>query len=257
MFKKVKAGEKVQLGETWINGVSNLLNNPTPVRQNTITGNNDSGIILVKNVSGSFVEANGVLGVGDSIITPDSSMEFRFDGPTFEGKLPDVNLHFGKFCVLSKELDINELGLAWIGGIRGCKINIVDAGDIYADIKNGDSTSLESNYGGTVRILDRESGVGVKWARISFSVGSDFGSSIDPTVLASTGESANTDTWDITAQAAGKDGVQWVAFRIFWSGVSGEPIYQYIRTPTYDSHGRLVAVSVEARSTAFATAACS
>jgi hypothetical protein len=97
----------------------------------------------------------------------------------------------------------------------------------------------------------------------------DDGTSENPKVLESSGASANTDTWDIEIDALGStqsphsegspcatDGVEWVAFRLYWSGTEGDSVYQFIRTPTYDSAGRLVAVSAEEMSEAFDTAAC-
>jgi len=82
------------------------------------------------------------------------------------------------------------------------------------------------------------------------------GSSGDPKVLGGSGETADDTPWAIDAQEPGYHGVQFTPMRLYWSGVSGEPVYQFIRTPTYDSLGALVAVSAEVRSSAFDTGPC-
>jgi len=45
-------------------------------------------------------------------------------------------------------------------------------------------------------------------------------------------------------------------FRLHWSGIAGDPVRQFVRAATHDSAGRLVHVSAEARSEAFATGDC-
>lgn len=77
------------------------------------------------------------------------------------------------------------------------------------------------------------------------------------TLAAGTDDTAQTDTWNINSQPSGKQGVKvekW--FRLYWSGTSEDPIYQFTREGTYDSAGNLIAVSAETRSIAFTTAEC-
>lgn len=77
------------------------------------------------------------------------------------------------------------------------------------------------------------------------------------TLVAGTGAAAQTDTWNINNQPSGKQGVSVAAwFRLYWSGTSGDPVYQFVRSGTYDSAGNLIAVSAETRSTAFTTGDC-
>ena len=83
-----------------------------------------------------------------------------------------------------------------------------------------------------------------------------WGTNVTPAELTGTGATANTDTWSIASPPAGTDGVKYTASRLYWSGTTGDPVYQFIRTPTFDSSGRLVAVSAEVRSTAFSTGTC-
>ena len=66
----------------------------------------------------------------------------------------------------------------------------------------------------------------------------------------------DTEQWDVDNQSAGFDGVKFTPFRLYWSGTASDPVYQFIRTPTYDSIGRLVHVSAEVRTIAFVTGPC-
>jgi hypothetical protein len=81
---------------------------------------------------------------------------------------------------------------------------------------------------------------------------------LDPFVLsAGTDDTANTDEWDITDQPESYAGVhveKW--FRLYWSGNSGDPVYQFTREAKYDSRGALVYVGPEVRTNAFSTNTC-
>lgn len=88
------------------------------------------------------------------------------------------------------------------------------------------------------------------------NAGGGAGTYANPKVLPGSGDTADITTWDIENQPPGFDGVVWKAFRLYWSGTVSDPVYQFIRTGTYDSAGRLVAVSAETRTTAFATGNC-
>jgi hypothetical protein len=77
------------------------------------------------------------------------------------------------------------------------------------------------------------------------------------TVPAGSSSAAETTTWDIDAQPSGYGGVlveQW--FRLYWSGTSGDPVYQFTREAKYDSKGALLHVGPEVRSVAFGTDTC-
>jgi hypothetical protein len=47
---------------------------------------------------------------------------------------------------------------------------------------------------------------------------------------------------------------QW--FRLYWSGSSGDSVYQFVREGKYDSRGALIYVGPEVRSVAFGTGSC-
>lgn len=82
------------------------------------------------------------------------------------------------------------------------------------------------------------------------------------TIPAGTGASAETTEWDAFDLPSETfwdtyDGVQVGAwFRLYWSGTSGDPVYQFRRSAKYDENGLLIYVGPEVRSTAFETGLC-
>jgi len=81
--------------------------------------------------------------------------------------------------------------------------------------------------------------------------------SVYPRILSGYGSTADTSTWDINNQEETYHGVQvnsW--FRMYWSGVSGDPVYGFVRQAKYDSKGTLVYVSAESRYIVMNTGLC-
>lgn len=172
-IRKVKAGQRVQLGESFINGAIDLINASKEVRPNTITGNNDSGIILVKNTSAAFAESGWIMGMGGSVIVPSTTdTGFRFNTPAVEVDEPDIALHFGHFVILLQPLNDGQIGRARLSGIVTVKVDMINVDDLYADVIDAESAEsttdyLQSHSAGTARIMDVEDGIGVKWALVA------------------------------------------------------------------------------------------
>jgi len=78
----------------------------------------------------------------------------------------------------------------------------------------------------------------------------------NPKVLGGIDDIADEEEWDVDDQEEGFDGVAYSPYRLYWSGTSGDPVYQFIRTATHDSLGCLVYVSAEMRTVAFGTGDC-
>ena len=68
---------------------------------------------------------------------------------------------------------------------------------------------------------------------------------------------AETTEWDIDDQPEGYDGVTYSPSRVYWSGVTTESFYWFVRQPTFDSIGRLVHVGPEVNTYTKGTKACS
>ena len=126
-----------------------------------------------------------------------------------------------------------------------------DAAHGFADVADGVCTSLKSGGTGGATILWKEAGTGLKWALVRFDCAP--GTADDPAVLGPTDpadETAATDTWDITDQPAGKDGVK-VRFvtRVVYNSAGDKVVYEFSREKTENSRGVTVAYSTETRRT--------
>ena len=122
-----------------------------------------SGAVLIRNDSGADQEQNAVLGIDGIVFSPtDNEGEFR-QRPTLVGTAPAVDYR-GSFVVLAEPIAAGAIGRAWVRGVCAVRIDVTDADHGCADVKDGDSSQLESAETGAAQILYRESGTGTKWA---------------------------------------------------------------------------------------------
>ena len=113
-----------------------------------------SGIVKVKNVSGSDQARFAVLGVTEPIILPaDNPAEFKRQ-VTFEGVVPAKNDHKGKFAVLLEPIADGKIGLAVVAGVVPVRLQ-VDPEQLYdcAEIIHGDTQKLQNLPHGSARVL--------------------------------------------------------------------------------------------------------
>ncbi|MDY7011395.1 MAG: hypothetical protein SVV80_11695 [Planctomycetota bacterium] len=258
-LKKVQSGDPLKIPaqtfNIFIDAARDFRSRQQAARQNAQQTFRSSGIILVKNASDYDQNRFAVLGIDFPVITPtDNEDEFK-NRLALRGVTPAKANHIGKFVILTEPLADGEIGRAFAHGVCPVKINVIDANHRFADVNDGVTGSLQSGLTGAALILWAESGTGEVWAVVRLGVPS-IGTHENPKVLGGSGETADMGEWDVDNQPAGYDGVQFKAIRLYWSGNSGDPVYQFIRTPTYDSIGRLVVVSAEVRSVAFNTGPC-
>ena len=86
------------------------------------------------------------------------------------------------------------------------------------------------------------------WAQVHDVIdgGGGGGSTDNPLVLASTGTTANSDTWSRTSGRP----VQFVPYRVAYDSTA-HILYQFVRVATYSTAGSLASVSAETRSPVF------
>ncbi len=212
-----------------------------------------SGIVLVRNDSGAGRDRFDVLGIASPIFSPASDVDAFKNQPALSCVTP-ADDHVGKFVILLEPLAAGAIGRAMASGVCPAKVDISDTNHGYADAADGQAGSLDSSSSGAAQILWAESGTGVKWALIRLGAASG-GSTSSAKVLGGSGETADTESWDITDQGS-NNGVLFNLHRLYWSGVAEEPIYEFRRYALYDSAGRLTFVGPEVRTTAFSTGPC-
>lgn len=259
-MRKVRTGDPLNIPaatfNTFIDSARDFLQRQNALKRNRAKDTRNSGIILVKNASGSDRERFHILGITEPVISPTDNEDQFKNRVALKGETPNEDDHLGKFVILLEPLKAGSLGLAMAMGVCPVRINIEKEEYACADVNDGNAASLKSGTSGSAQILWKESGTGVKWAIVRIGVNTS-GTSVNPKILSGTGATADTETWDITDQPEGCDGVTVLWHRTYWSGTSGDPVYLFTRTGTFDSAGRLVAVSAEERLELFGTGACS
>ncbi len=258
-LKKVQSGDPLVIPaatyNTFIDAAQDYRQRTRRLGRQSTPDHRSADIVLVRNDSGADRDRFDVLGVDSAIVTPTGNLDAFKDRVALAGVTPLASQHTGRFVVLLEPLAASEIGRACASGVVQVRLNVQDDGTDYADVADGDATCLTTDPAGSATILWRETGTGTVWAVVRLS-STPQGTHASPKVLAGSGETADTESWDVDNQPAGCDGVQFTPMRLYWSGISGDPVYQFVRTPTYDSLGRLVSVSAEVRTVAFNTGPC-
>jgi hypothetical protein len=258
-LQKVKPGDPLVIPavayNTFVDAACDYLARQRDQTQIARPGARHGGIVLVRNDCGADRGRFDVLGVAGAVFDPAADLDAFKNSPALSGATPSQSSHTGRFVVLLEPIATGGVGVAMASGVCPVRVQVDDMTLQLADVKDGDATCLKTSRTGSATILWRQSGTGTVWAVVKLA-GGIIATHANPKVLPGSGANADTTEWDVDNQPAGYDGVQFVPFRLYWSGTTGDPVYQFIRTPTYDSLGRLVHVSAEVRTTAFATGPC-
>ncbi len=208
--------------------------------------------VWVYNGTGGALDYASVLDVADGLVysVADNDEVLYNHGHCFSGTTPDSSTG-SKFVVLAEPCPIGEVVRAWLSGCCWVQVAVGNAAHTHASSTAADATKLTSGTSGPAEIVYKPAGTGTLWCIVRIcgltAIAGQNNNPSNPKVLASSGASANADTWDIDTDAATYDGVQYVASRMYWSGTAGDSVYYYTRTATHDAAGRLVAVSAETR----------
>lgn len=135
----------------------------TAARQEAAPGTSDN-IILVKNNTENQLLKGNIISLGNILEPVD--MEQAPDTIVYNAVKPDPEL---PFAILIEHVKPGQLASALIYGRIQTRIEIMDEDDLYADIKEGDCTVLESCAAGPCQILWRTTGA-VAIAEIQFPI---------------------------------------------------------------------------------------
>lgn len=197
-YRKVSSGDRVRISAKFLNDVIDRVNTPSNIPSPLKSSNAVPGVVPVKNVSGEFVDANGVLGIGDMILAntsdelpEDHILPFRGGRFVLEGKLPQTDEedenYTDRFCILRQPLADDEVGTAWWFGICVAYVDVQDEDDQYVKLVDEEVGFLESSQIGSAEILWKEGGTGKKWAAI------DLRSRIFPPLMEATTDVADSE----------------------------------------------------------------
>ena len=167
-MKKVQSGDPLKIPaatfNTFIDAARDFRSRQQGRAQNAQPGFRQSGIVLVKNASGSDRGRFNVLGIDSPIFTPtDNEEEFK-NRVALSCITPVEADHTGRFVILLEPIANNEIGLGCVHGVCPVKIDVTDEDQQYADISNGETGKLKSSSTGAAQILWVEPGTGEKWA---------------------------------------------------------------------------------------------
>ena len=101
----------------------------------------------------------------DSRCTPECHNQIAF-----EGSVPDISIHEGKFAILIEPIPDDKIGRACLAGVCIVEVDHIQDTDDRASIIDGDTAKLESNKDGSTQLLFIEPSLGVRWAIVRLGV---------------------------------------------------------------------------------------
>ena len=158
-LRKVKPGEPfVAHAATWnafIDAAQDFQNRTADISRQPTSGFRSSGIVTVKNESGSARKQFEILGLGEPIFLPSgAAAEQQFKNVvTFRGLMPSEDEHEGKFAILLEPLAANAIGKACVSGVCQVHINVTDKDHKFAEMSDGKADVLDSGDTGSAKIL--------------------------------------------------------------------------------------------------------
>ena len=118
-FRKVLPGQQLAIPAEAYNSfveAAQSIRNKQDLAQLVATWIRQSGIIKVRNQSGSDLDRFSVLGVDSSVVKPaDNLLQFK-NQVALDGVVPDEDQHIGKFVVLFETLAAGSIGRERGGG---------------------------------------------------------------------------------------------------------------------------------------------
>jgi len=135
-----------------------------------LVGTREPDIIYVLNSSGVALDRYDVLGIEGPVITPQKNEDEFMHRVVMEGTTPADADHTGKFVIMLEALPDGDIGRAVLSGVTLCRLDVLDAAHKYADIADGDVTTLETAETGAAQILWYDSTTGSDWAVVRLGV---------------------------------------------------------------------------------------
>lgn len=184
-MKKVRSGDPLVIPapayNAFIDAAQDYRARTANVGQQATPVTRSSGIVMVKNESGTDRARFDVLGLGEPLFMPDgpAGAERSFmNAVAFRGDTPDAMQHMGKFVVLLEPIAADAVGRACISGITVARLRVDDGTKTYteAEIIDQDEIALGPKVGGSVDVLWHQDQAGDVWAviRIGNSVTTGF-----------------------------------------------------------------------------------
>lgn len=210
-LRKVKSGDLLRIPagtyNAFVNAAEDFRARQRSQGREAQAGHVSSGIVLVRNNSGSDCDRFGVLGIDGPIINPADNEQAFKNRRALKGVTPAIASHFGKFVICLEPIANGKIGQAMVSGVCVVKVSVQNASDRYADVENGQLLRLKSGPIGAAVILWHETGTGLKWAIVSLGPAvpeSDFWAEVQQTPGAND-TTLSCKRWYIETGASGGD----------------------------------------------------
>lgn len=155
---------------TLVISAANLNKMVDSINKTTQSFNEDYGKLFLKNSSGvELTEPFSIVGLGESLFNPQTEKKNFFEYLYFDGLLPDADLHSEKFAILKEAASVDESVRGINIGLSPVQVLISEENHQYAVVSTGVTSHLVSAGSGTVKILWKESGTGLKWAVVQIN----------------------------------------------------------------------------------------
>jgi len=174
----------------------------------------DATLIEIVNTTGAELPRWGVFKVGDAAVLPTDDQDLFEGSNLFEADLPTDDL-LDIHAIALQTLDTNEVGVAIISGTATVQIDVSDEDHRYATPIDGDVEKLASAGFAAFMILWKESGTGVKWAKVVY-VGSPALQTVKSTTTVVAGSTEEYDVWEDGADTGTTIQAKWG-----WAATSG------------------------------------
>jgi hypothetical protein len=169
-FRKVRDGERLKIPAAAYNAMIDAAQDYIN-RKNNLTSETGKqlpvNMVYIKNTTGAAVDRLNILGIGGSEIDA-TTVSFK-QTTVLTGVTPSKTDHAsGRFVITAEPIGIDCIGRAYVSGFTPVYLNIIDEGHLYAEIKEGDVTQLESAATGSAVILYKQEGTGTKLAVVRY-----------------------------------------------------------------------------------------
>ena len=196
-LKKVKSGDTLRIPastfNTFVDAARDYLERQQGTEQKPTQAFRQTGIVPVKNASGTDAARFAVLGIDSPIFTAAEAADSFANQVALVGVTPTAD-HAGAFAVLLEPVADGEIGQAVVSGVTPAKVNVTNEAHTHAEVAAGQAGYLASGESGSALILWAEVGTGEKWAVVKIGMPSaEAGTSVFPAkVISSQGSAVYT-----------------------------------------------------------------
>lgn len=176
-LKKVQRGQALRIPASaynaFIDAAADFRNRTLGIESRYKQRDSRSGVVIVRNQSGSALDQFAVVELGSVIIGPsDNEQEFR-SRTTFDVTTPAEEP--GPMAILQEPIAAGGTGRAMVFGVTPVRVDVTDEEHEYAEVTPSEPGYLTSAETGAARVLYKESGTGEVWAVVYFPASSPGG----------------------------------------------------------------------------------